>query len=233
MNTRASATTASRGAWRRGLRHGAAARRCAASQPSTLARTWHRQRHGPGRATWRPVPGQAPCAAPGSSHGAPARRQARRAAPTAQPCPLSGAAHQRAQHRADTIGSARRARAPSLPSANGRALVGQARPGEWTGPPPGPPAQPDHLQMRQQSPGGRPPGGPGGDQVARVTGPARRGFAQVTGGPTPVQRLDFGVLPAVLGGGSYRSEHTYGCPSIPGCCTFLLYSLFEPFEFHF
>ena len=37
--------------------------RCAAIQPSTVARIWHRQRQSLGWATWRPGPGQVPCAA--------------------------------------------------------------------------------------------------------------------------------------------------------------------------
>ena len=64
-------------------------------------------------------------------------------------------------------------------------------------------------------------------------GPTRRVFAQVTGRPTPVQRLESGVLPAAPAGEGARSEHTYGGPTGRRCCTFLLYSLFESFEFRF
>ena len=46
-----------------------------------------------------------------------------------------------------------------------------------------------------------PPGEPDGDQAARVTGPTRPGFAQVTGWPTPIQRLGPWGLPATPAGG--------------------------------
>jgi hypothetical protein len=148
-------------------------------QPSAVARTGHRQCQSLGWATWRPAPGQVPCAAPGFSRGAAARRQARGAAPRRN-LRLSGVAHQRAQRRTDTIGSARRARAPSPPSANAQPLVGRLGSWEWIGPPGRPAAGPLANAATVTGRNG-PPGGPGGDQVARVTGPMRRGFAQVTG----------------------------------------------------
>jgi hypothetical protein len=67
----------------------------------------------------------------------------------------------------------------------------------------------------------------------QVTGPTRLGFAQVTGWPSPTQRLEPDVLPAAPGGGGAGSEHTYGGPVGRRCCTFLLYSLFDSFEFRF
>ena len=78
-----------------------------------------------------------------------------------------------------------------------------------------------------------PAGEPGGDQVARVTEPMRRVFAQVTGWPAPVQHLQADVGPAAPSWGNIRSEHTYGGPLGRRCCTFLLYSLFELFELGF
>jgi hypothetical protein len=61
----------------------------------------------------------------------------------------------------------------------------------------------------------------------------RLGFAQVTGD----QRRFSGWNPVICQqpqpGEDARSEHTYGDPSGRRCCTFLLYSLFEPFEFRF
>jgi hypothetical protein len=59
------------------------------------------------------------------------------------------------------------------------------------------------------------------------------GFAQVAGWPAPVRCLERSVQPATLTEEDARSEHTYG--GLPGrrCCTFLLYSLFDPFEFRF
>ena len=58
-------------------------------------------------------------------------------------------------------------------------------------------------------------------------GTDRRGFAQVTGWPVSIHRQQ--PQPA----DDARSEHTYGGPLGRRCCTFLLYSLFEPFEFRF
>jgi hypothetical protein len=45
-----------------------------------------------------------------------------------------------------------------------------------------------------------PPGGPGGDHVARVTRPMTGRFAQVRGWPSPIQRLPSGALPAARTG---------------------------------
>jgi hypothetical protein len=61
----------------------------------------------------------------------------------------------------------------------------------------------------------------------------RLGFAQVTGWPTPVQRLDPVSCQQTPGGGGARSEHTYGGRSGRRCCTLLLYSLFDSFELGF
>ena len=71
--------------------------------------------------------------------------------------------------------------------------------------------------------GNSPPGEPGGDQVAKVTEPMRRVFAQVTGWPAPgsQRRASSPQL------GNIRSEHTYGGPPSRRCCTFLLYRLFD------
>jgi hypothetical protein len=115
--------------------------------------------------------------APGSSRGAAARRQAHRAAPRRN-LRLSGAAHQRTQRRTDT--SARRARVlrsrQRARSPGGQArLLGVGRTAMT--------ASTSGLLANAATVTGRngPPGGPGGGRVARVTGPARRGFAQVTG----------------------------------------------------
>jgi hypothetical protein len=75
-----------------------------------------------------------------------------------------------------------------------------------------------------------PPGEPGGGQVARVTEPMRRVFAQVTGWPA---RLEANVGPPAPSWGNIRSEHTYGGPLGRRCCTLLLYCLFDLFEFRF
>ena len=70
-----------------------------------------------------------------------------------------------------------------------------------------------------------------GNYLSADTGPMRLAFAQVTSWPTPVQRLESAVLPAAQGAGGVRSEHTYGGPLGRRCCTFLLYCLFDSFEF--
>ena len=149
---------------------------------------------------------------------------------------LSGAAHQRAPGRIDTIGAMRRVRAASLPSANaplwpaGGWLLAADRTTRT--------ANAAGLLANAATVTGRNglPGGPGGDAVTRVTGPMTGRFAQVTGQPTPVQRLESAVLPAALAreaGEHARFEHTYGGPLGRRCCTFLLYCLFDLFEFRF
>jgi hypothetical protein len=50
-----------------------------------------------------------------------------------------------------------------------------------------------------------------------------------TGQPSP----ESGVLPAAPAGEAARSEHAYGGPTGRRCCTFLLYCLFDLFEFRF
>ena len=149
---------------------------------------------------------------------------------------LSGAAHQRAPGRIDTIGAMRRVRAASLPSANaplwpaGGWLLAADRTTRT--------ANAAGLLANAATVTGRNglPGGPGGDAVTRVTGPMTGRFAQVTGQPTPVQRLESAVLPAALAreaGEHARFEHTYGGPLGRRCRTFLLYCLFDLFEFRF
>jgi hypothetical protein len=119
----------------------------------------------------RPAKRRAPRLVPRSS--APAGTQGQRHGATLS---LSGAAHQRAQRRTDATGSARRAhrqrtRGPGHP---GR-LRGADRAAR-TASAAGPLANAATVTGRHG-----PPGGPGGDQAARVTGSARRGFTQVTG----------------------------------------------------
>ena len=48
-----------------------------------------------------------------------------------------------------------------------------------------------------------------------------------------IQRLEADVGPSAPRRGNIRSEHTYGGPLGRRCCTFLLYCLFDPFEFRF
>jgi hypothetical protein len=97
----------------------------------------------------------------GPRHGAPGR--------------LSGAAHQWAQRRTDTIGAARRARAPGPRSVNAgpwpAGAAPESRPAATTASAAGPHARAATVTGRH-----RPLGGPGGDQVARVTGAMRWGL---------------------------------------------------------
>jgi hypothetical protein len=76
------------------------------------------------------TPGHVPCAAarlvPQVAHWRAGRRAGLRHGATLR---LSGAAHQQAPRRTDTIGAMRRARAPSLPSANARLWPAGVAPG--------------------------------------------------------------------------------------------------------
>jgi hypothetical protein len=139
----------------------------------------------------------------GSTHRA-APRLSRGAAPR-----LSGAAHQQAQRRADTIGpvSERVARADRRgcwgedPTARKTSGLDPCKRGN------------SHCQKR---PSGRAAWWPGGQESRK---PMRRGFAQVAGCPAPVRRLVSGVLPAAPAEKDARSEHTCGCPDGSRCCT--------------
>jgi hypothetical protein len=138
-------------------------------------------------------------------------RQAHRTAPR-RDLRLSGAAHRRAQRRTSTLGapSPRAALLSTSASPGGQArLLGVGRTAMT--------ASTSGLLANAATVTGRngPRGGPGGGRVARVTGPARRGFAQVTGLPAPVQRLESGVVQAIPAGEHARSEHTYGGPAGP------------------
>jgi hypothetical protein len=172
-----------------------AQRHAAAIQPSTAARTCIGSVKAlTGSLTADTRPPLVHRVAPGSSGGAPARHQARRAAPRRDPAP---------ERRSAPVGRAsdwhhrREApRAPSLPSANARLwpasgwLLGVDRTART--------ASTAGLLANAATVTGRNgfPGGPDGDAVARVTGPMTGRFAQVTGRPTPVQRLESAVLPA-------------------------------------
>jgi hypothetical protein len=59
------------------------------------------------------------------------------------------------------------------------------------------------------------------------------GFVQVAGWAAPVRCLKLSVQPAALMEEDARSEHTYGGLVGRRCCTFLLYLLFDLFEFRF
>ena len=112
--------------------------------------------------------------APGSSRGAAARRQARRAAPRRNPAP---------ERRNAPAGPAPASPSPRAePTVSERAaLAGSRGSWEWTGPPERP-AWAEPLANAATTAGKHgPSGGPGGDQAAKVTGPMRRGSAQVTG----------------------------------------------------
>jgi hypothetical protein len=167
--------------------------------------------------------------APGSSRGAPARRQARGIAPRRNSAPRrrsAPAGPEPDRHRRRDAPSPRaepRRQRTREPSRQAR-LLGVDR---FAGM-----ASAAGLLANATTVTGRngPPGGPGRDQAARVTGATRLGFAQVTGLPAPVQRPEPGVLPAPTAGEHARSEHTYGGPPGRRCCAFLLYPLFEPFE---
>jgi len=94
---------------------------------------------------------------------------------------LSGAAHQQAQRRTDT--NRRDTPSPRAePAVSDRAALASGRVSwEWVGPA-GTLSAAGLLANAAIVVGKNgPPGGPGGDQVAKVTGPMRRRFAQVTG----------------------------------------------------
>jgi hypothetical protein len=119
----------------------------AAIQPRAVARIWHGQRQTPGQATSRPSAGHAPCAAPCLVPHVARQRVGRRAGLRhGATLRLSGAAHQWAQRRTDTLGATRRARAE--PAVSERAALASGR-GSWAWT--GPPARPGQLQVWQQS----------------------------------------------------------------------------------
>jgi hypothetical protein len=117
-------------------------------QPSTAARTPHRQRQSPDWVTGRLTPGQGP-RAPRRAWFLTWRTSAPAGAQGCATLRLSGAAHKRAQRRTDTIGTTRRARAPSPPAATARPCPAGAAPGSASDRL-GRPARPDPLQTRQQ-----------------------------------------------------------------------------------
>ena len=143
------------------------------------------------------APGHVRCAAsPRSSSGAPARAGRRAGLRHGASLRLNGAAPSapapEGHHRRDTPDPTRRACRQRT-----RGPRQQARlPGSRPGPPRRPAAG---LLANATTVAGRnsPSGEPGGDAAARVTGPMTRRFAQVTGWPTPIQRLEPAVLPAV------------------------------------
>jgi hypothetical protein len=166
--------------------------------------------------------------APGSSPGAPVRRQARGAAPRRSPASVrrSASVGQRRKPSARRAERASRAhqRTRGLAIRRGPLGVDQT---VWDA------ASAARALAKAATAAGRnrPPGGAGSDQMAKVTGPMRRGFAQVTGltiaGSAPGTRC-----PASSPAGTRcRSEHTYGGPPGRRCCTLLLYSVFDLFEF--
>ena len=149
--------------------HGARSRRCAAIQRSTVASIWHDTVRARGRPTW-PPPGRVLCAASRLAPHPVRQRAGRRAG-------LRHSATLRRSGAAPRPGAGRHHRhdAPSLPPANTR-----PQPREWTttrtASATGLLANAATVTRRNG-----PPGRPGGDQTAKVTGPMRRGFAQVTG----------------------------------------------------
>ena len=164
-----------------------------------------------------PAPGHVRCAAArlvphvvqqragrraGLRHGATLRlRRRRHQAGPAPPTPVARRA-----------GPARRA----PPSANARAWPARSASGSGSGPP-GRPVRPRTTCKCGNSHGQecRPPGGPGGDQVARVTGPARPGFAQVTGLTMRFSAWNPVSCQQPRPEEDARSEHTYGGPAGP------------------
>ena len=136
---------------RRGSGPAQGARRRTAIQPSTVARIWHRQRQKPwaGDLAAHARPSSVRRAAPRSSRGAPARRQARRAAPRRNRAPE--------RHNAPVGPVPDRHRRLSAPSPRAKPDVSDARlwptrsaPGSGSDRL-GRPARLGFLQMRQQS----------------------------------------------------------------------------------
>jgi hypothetical protein len=173
-----------------------------------------------------------PVSGPGSSRGASVRRSARRAAPRRNSAPV-----RRNAQPGQALDGHHQRDAPSPgaePAVSERAALASGRGSqEWIEP--ARTASGAGLLANAATVTGRngPPGGPGGDQVARVTKPMSWRFAQVRGWPSPIQRLTSGACQQPQPGQGTRPEHTYGGPSDRRCCTFLLYPLFEPFEFCF
>jgi hypothetical protein len=135
-----------------------------------------------------------------TDHGIPARATATwplTAGPRhGAPLRLSGAPRQRAQCRTDTTGSACRAYRQRMcgPGRQVRILGidRAARTASVTG----------ATCKCDNSYGQTPPSrGTGWCPGGKSTGAARRGFTQVTGCPTPVHRVESGVLPAAPAGG--------------------------------
>ena len=149
---------------------------------------------------------------------------------TAQPCAVAAQRTSGAQGRTGTIGVPGPRAEPTITEHT--TLTSGIGSWEWVGPP-GRPAQLDYLQMRQQSLAGM------ALQEARVvlrqqvTEQTRLGFAQVTGWPASIQRLDPVSCKQPQAAEVPDPEHTYGGPPGRRCCTFLLYSPFEPFELRF
>jgi hypothetical protein len=140
-----------------------------------------------------------PVSGPGSSRGASVRRTARRAAPRRNPAPerrnaQAGQAPDGHHQRDAPSPGAEPAVSELAARASGRGFQ------EWIEP--ATTASAAGLIANAATVTGRngPPGGPGGDQVARVTRPMTGRFAQVRGRPSPIQRLPSGALPAARTG---------------------------------
>jgi hypothetical protein len=147
------------------------------------------------RAAWQPAPGQPICAVPGPRMAPQRTGRRARKAPRRGPGALSGAAHLWAG--AGLAPAARCAMPvpPALPPANTRPAGGSRSYWGWL--PPGP--QPSGTTckcgnshwLKWLSEEARVV-----DRAARVTGPMRRGFAQVAGRSAPTRSLGSGVPPA-------------------------------------